>query len=65
MPRRHKNPPHIRFTFHDGEKDKTRYPSKQAAEKAAEHRMLEVLGLELAVYQSANGGWYLTSKKDD
>jgi hypothetical protein len=43
---------------------KKRYPSKQAAEKAAELRMLQQSGLELTVYQALDGGWYLTSQTE-
>lgn len=62
MPRRHKSPKHVPFIFAQGEKNKKRYPSKEAAEKAAELRMLQHPDLELSVYQALDGGWYLTSR---
>jgi hypothetical protein len=46
----------------NNETSKKRYPSKQAAEKAAEERMLLQMGLILSVYQGMDGGWYLTRK---
>lgn len=63
MPRRNKPTKHTPFTFQSNEGGKTRYPSKNAAEKAAELRMLQVPNLELDVYQALDGGWYLTSVK--
>jgi hypothetical protein len=62
MPRRNKTPKHTPFKLTSPEANKVRYGTKQAAEKAAELRMLENPGLELAVYQALNGSWYLTSK---
>jgi hypothetical protein len=63
MPRRNKSSKHTPFVLQSGESGKTRYPSKNAAERAAELRMLQVMGLELEVYQALDGGWYLTSIK--
>jgi len=62
MPRRHKPTKHTPFTFARNEGDKVRYGSKQAAEKAAELRMLQYPNLRLSVYKALNGGWYLTSQ---
>lgn len=62
MPRRHKPAKHARFTPANNESKKVRYASKQAAEKAADLRMLMHPDLELAVYQGTDGGWYLTSQ---
>jgi len=64
MPRRHRYQQHVRFTFPKGEKGKTRYPNKEAAEKAAEIRMLQNPGLELTVYQGIDKGWYLTRNQE-
>lgn len=45
------------------EAQKTRYASRHAAQKAAEHQMLYHPELQLSIYQSPyDGGWYLTSK---
>ena len=61
MPRRNSKPiKHIRYEPVNNDRAKTRYPSKQMAEKAAEERMLLHPSLELAVYQGIDGGWYLT-----
>ena len=49
----------------DNERAKIRYPSKHAAEKAAEERMLLHMGLSLTVYQGFDGGWYLTRNTSD
>ena len=66
MPRRNKPTKHTPYTFPQNEGGKKRYPSKQAAEKAAELRMLQHPSLELGVYQALDGGWYLTSShKED
>jgi hypothetical protein len=65
MPRRNKQVKHIPYSPVIGEGSKVRYGSKQAAEKAADLRMLQVPGLELEVYQALDGGWYLTSRKTD
>jgi hypothetical protein len=63
MPRRTSKPiKHTPFVFAQNEGGKTRYPSKVAAEEAAELRMLQNMSLELGVYQGADGGWYLTSQ---
>ncbi len=64
MPRRHTPLKHTRYTPSvNNEANKTRYPSKHAAEKAAELRMLENMNLELSVYQGQDGGWYLTRRQ--
>ncbi|MCA9335138.1 hypothetical protein KC953_03265 [Candidatus Saccharibacteria bacterium] len=60
MPRRHKSPRHIPYTAPQNESTKKRFPSKNAAERAAEVLMLQNPGLELRVYQATDGGWYLT-----
>lgn len=65
MPRRHKPTKHTPFRLVNNEANKTRYPSKQAAEKAAELQMLQNMSLELRVYQAADGGWYLTRQVID
>lgn len=66
MPRRNSKPiKHIPYQPVDNDRAKTRYPSKQAAEKAAEERMLLHMGLELTVYQGLDGGWYLTRNTTD
>jgi|APMI01.1.fsa_nt_gi hypothetical protein len=45
------------------EAQKTRYASRQSAQKAAEQQMLYYPELQLSIYQSPyDGGWYLTSK---
>ncbi len=63
MPRRHTPPKHTPFRFIDSEASKKRYPTKHAAEKAAELSMLQKPGLELSVYQGTDGGWYLTRRQ--
>ena len=61
MPRRNSKPiKHVPFSLPDNDKAKVRYPSRQAAKKAAEERMLLLPQLELTVYQGTDGGWYLT-----
>ena len=62
MPRRHTPAKHTPYVHPQNEKGKVRYATKQAAEKAAELRMLENMNLELSVYRGADGGWYMTSK---
>jgi len=64
MPRKNKPVKHTPFQFVNNEAGKTRYPSRQAAEKAAELRMLQNMSLELSVYRGSDGGWYLTRSKD-
>ena len=64
MPRRHTPAKHTPYVRPQNEKGKVRYATKQAAEKAAELRMLENMNLELSVYQGSDGGWYLTSSKN-
>ena len=63
MPRRNKPVKHTPFAMTATEKAKVRYATKQAAQKAADLRMLQVPNLELDVYQGLDGGWYLTSIK--
>jgi hypothetical protein len=65
MPRKHKPIKHTPFQFAQNESGKKRYPSKQAAEKAADLRMVEYPNLQLEVYRGIDGGWYLTSKPKD
>lgn len=66
MPRRHIPAKHTPYVFPQNEGGKKRYSSKEAAEKAAELRMLQHPDLDLTVYQALDGGWYLTSQaKDD
>lgn len=60
MPRRHKPIKHIPFQIPNNDAAKKRYPSKAAAEKAAQERMLLLPHLQLTVYEGLNGGWYLT-----
>lgn len=60
MPRRNKPPKHIPFRIEQNEKAKVRYGTKNAAEKAAELRMLLHPNLDLTVYQALDGSWYLT-----
>lgn len=62
MPRRHIPTKHTPYVFPQNEGGKIRYPSKKAAEKAAELRMLQYPNLDLTVYQALDGGWYLTSQ---
>ena len=64
MPRRNKPVKHTPFVMPAVEKDKVRYATKQAAEKAAELGMLRDMQLELTVYQGQDGGWYLTSRQE-
>jgi hypothetical protein len=63
MPRRNKPIKHEPFVFQRNEGGKVRYNDKNAAEKAADLRMLQHPNLELEVYQALDGGWYLTSVK--
>jgi len=63
MARRRKDIKYILPKPHDPEAGKKRYPTKKMAKNAAETQMLQVPGLELTVYQTGNGGWYLTSIK--
>jgi hypothetical protein len=61
MPRRNSKPiKHVPFQMTNNDRAKVRYVSKNAAEKAAEERMLLDMSLELTVYQGLDGGWYLT-----
>lgn len=52
------------FRIAQNEKHKVRYGTKQAAEKAAELRMVEQPHLELSAYKALDGSWYLTRKND-
>ena len=65
MPRRNKSIKHVSFRFEQNEKTKVRYGTKQAAEKAAELRMLQHPDLELTTYQALDGSWYLTRHNFD
>ena len=65
MPRRHIPIKHTPYVFPQNEGGKKRYPSKEAAEKAAELRMLQHPDLDLTVYKALDGGWYLTSRPHD
>lgn len=66
MPRKNKVVKHTPFHFTNPEVGKTRYATKQQAEKAADYQMLLKPGLELYVYKSdLDGGWYLTRKQPD
>lgn len=64
MPRKNRPIKHVPFRIEQNEKGKTRYGTKQAAEKAAALRMIEHPDLELTVYQALDGAWYLTRVKD-
>ena len=64
MPRRIKPIKHTPFHYANNEKGKVRYGTKQAAEKAAELRMLQHPDLSLTVYQALDGSWYLTRIKE-
>lgn len=63
MPRKSKPIKHTPFHYVNNEKGKVRYGTKQAAEKAAELRMLQYPNLDLTVYQALDGSWYLTRKQ--
>ena len=54
MPRRHKPVKHTPFQPVNNEGAKKRYPTKAAAEKAAEIAMLQRMGLELTVSDASN-----------
>jgi hypothetical protein len=63
VPRKNRVVKHTPYNFANPEAGKTRYATKQLAEKAAELQMLLKPGLELYVYKSDfDGGWYLTRK---
>ncbi len=64
MPRRNRPIKHTPYQPPENEQAKMRYPTKRAAEQAAEIRMLQTPNLELTVYQGTNGGWYLTSREN-
>ena len=63
MPRRNPKNKIIRKVYAKPSTKKTRYNTKQAAEKAADELMLLNTSLTLEVYQDIDLGWYLTSKK--
>ena len=63
MPRRNPKNKIIRKVYAKPSTKKTRYNTKQAAEKAADELMLLNTNLTLEVYQDIDLGWYLTSKK--
>ena len=63
MPRRNPKNKIIRKVYAKPSTKKTRYNTKQAAEKAADEMMLLKPGLSLEVYQDVDLGWYLTSRK--
>ena len=63
MPRRNPKNKIIRKVYAKPSTKKTRYNTKQAAEKAADELMLLNINLTLEVYQDIDLGWYLTSKK--
>ncbi len=65
MPRKNKQTKHVPYRTVNNDAHKTRYASKNAAERAAEIIMLQNMGLELAVYQGSDGGWYLTRQVDE
>lgn len=63
MPRRNNPIKHTIKPFINHEAGKTRYGTKQQAQKAADYQMLLTPDLELFVYKSElDGGWYLTRK---
>ena len=63
MPRRNPKNKIIRKVYAKPSTKKTRYNTKQAAEKAADELMLLNTNLTLEVYQDIDLGWYLTSTK--
>ena len=68
MPRRNsksKSTKHVPYQQVSNETAKRRYPSEDAAKKAAELRMLENMTLELDTYQGMDGGWYLTRRSNN
>lgn len=62
MPRRHTPAKHTPYKLVNNDAGKTRYRSQNEAQKAAEIAMLRNIKLELNVYQSTDGWWYLTSQ---
>ena len=63
MPRRNPKNKIIRKVYAKPSTKKTRYNTKQAAEKAADELMLLNTSLTLETYQDIDLGWYLTNKK--
>ena len=63
MPRRNPKNKIIRKVYAKPSTKKTRYNTKQAAEKAADELMLLNTSLTLEIYQDIVLGWYLTNKK--
>ena len=63
MPRRNPKNKIIRKVYAKPSTKKTRYNTKQAAEKAADELMLLNTSLTLETYQDIDLGWYLTSTK--
>ena len=63
MPRRNPKNKIIRKVYAKPSTKKTRYNTKQAAEKAADELMLLNTSLTLEAYQDIDLGWYLTSTK--
>ena len=62
MPRKNNYPKQNRVEFIKKSSPKRRFPTKKAAENAAELGMLENQNLVLSVYRDIDGGWYLTSR---
>ena len=63
MPRRNPRTKLTRKIYAKPSTKKTRYNTKQAAEKAADELMLLNTSLTLEIYQDIDLGWYLTNKK--
>ena len=63
MPRRNPKNKIIRKVYAKPSTKKTRYNTKQAAEKAADELLLLNTSLTLETYQDIDLGWYLTSTK--
>lgn len=63
MPRRNPKNKVVRKVYAKPSTKKTRYNTKQAAEKAADELMLLNTSLTLETYQDIDLGWYLTSTK--
>ena len=63
MPRRNPKNKIIRKVYAKPSTKKTRYNTKQAAEKAADELMLLNTSLTLEIYQDIDLGWYLTNIK--
>ena len=63
MPRRNPKNKVVRKVYAKPSTKKTRYNTKQAAEKAADELMLLNTSLTLEIYQDIDLCWYLTNKK--